>query len=267
MSEDESMESSSAKGDSTRIAPLKSKNSYRVEWENDASLSKFWTEHDTTSVFCPSCDSWIKFESGGKSKLVKHSSSAAHIKKLKNPTRMDSATNAALVESAIVYAVVKHAGAYAMIDDICSGLKFCLQDQLKDLHLGQSKAKAIVKNVLSPYSVTDYFDEIRTNKIPYCVILDASNIFGNRKIYPVVLVSYFPNLGLKYLLIDVLETSKEDSIALVDLILTSIAEKDLPSDLINGFCGDNAFVNFGSFKSIFVGLNREVIPESDVSIG
>jgi hypothetical protein len=107
--------------------------------------------------------------------------------------------------------------------------------------VGQTKAKAIVCNVLSPHFLERFLSELDGRK--FSLSTDASN-HGDEKVFPLV-IRYSVRGNIKNRLLELTSLPGEKAAQISELIIASLQKFDLPLDDFIGFCADNAKTNFG----------------------
>lgn len=230
---------------------------YKTIWKEEFP----WISSNTDrTVECSYCNKDIDFSNAGKSALRKHDTSSSHIKKLTttNPPKKITAKDIAIAEASIAYVMTKHNIAYNVIDDLTDVLKAVIFDSeiMQKIHLKRTKTTKIVENVLAPISVAAHVETITEHSIPYGCQMDASNLRGNRKLFPVVIFYWF--MGLKFFVLDVVECANESANDMFNLLLLTLAKFGLPEHLFNSFNGDNATVNFAPMNSVYVYMKQKL---------
>lgn len=112
---------------------------------------------------------------------------------------------------------------------------------------GQTKAEAVLTNVLAPYSleliVNDLSKIIHSSVFHYML-----QIKKNIKLFPVV-VSYFqPAARVVTCLLDFIEDSDETAVAISDKFVDVVQEKGLNMQMVCADSAENASVNFGKHR-------------------
>lgn len=241
--------------------------SYRKEWESTYP----WVTKSSESAekaYCVVCSKHINITHGGANDLKVHAAGKGH-----TTSQKDANSNRALstyflpdvpkklliAEATLVYHNVMHNLSYNSLDCSIKLLRTLFKDSptAKGLRCGKTKAEAIVTGVLAPCSVTNGLQRILEKKLPYSVSSDASNK-GSMKYFP-LLLQYYDGEIFK-LLLDFYEDHQEDAESISQAILSRLDNAGLSTENISAYCADNANVNYGKHKSVFV-LLKEKAPD------
>lgn len=117
----------------------------------------------------------------------------------------------------------------------------CFKNDAKLYKVGQTKANAIVCNVLSPHFLERFLFELNDRK--FSLSTDASN-HGDEKVFP-LLIRYSVRGNIKNRLLKMTSLPGEKAVQISELIVASLQKFDLPIENFIGFCADNVRTNFG----------------------
>lgn len=224
-------------------------------------------QDDEMSAYCSVCklNFSIKFE--GVAMVKKHATSKKHLQNVNAitvsarlstffPTRNTIDEDEAITsEIALAYHGVMHNHSYMSQDCGIKLVKKLFSDSKKSqrIHCGRTKAEAIVKNVLAPYSVENVLFDVGNG--PISIATDASNK-GNKKLFPVAIRYFSIKKGPTTFLIDFYEDNDETSEAIAAKLIESLEKSGMARNKLVAYGADNASVNYGKFKSVFQHLKR-----------
>ena len=124
----------------------------------------------------------------------------------------------------------------------------------KKYHCGRTKLSALVSNVLGNESIRIVLKELENN-VPFSISTDASNK-GSTKTFPIVLRYFTKDKGMQTKLLSFYSLESEDSYTIANSLKTNLEKNNLDMSNVTSFCADNASVNFGKNKSVFVELKK-----------
>ncbi|KAH9628547.1 hypothetical protein HF086_001154 [Spodoptera exigua] len=123
------------------------------------------------------------------------------------------------------------------------------------LTCGRTKASAITRNVLGPYSQEKVISELKECYY-FSVASDASNV-GNLKTFPYAVQYFNCNKGICRKLLDFYEEAEETSLDIYNCLKKITTDSNLSMDQISAYSADNASVNYGAHNSVFQKLKEE----------
>lgn len=223
----------SSQNDSGQSNKRKRVNKFQEKWKQEFT----WVQYSSDKrVKCTSCSIEVDYSFAGKSALRKHAESKQHQKQT-NTTYRDTSSapqsqpplninDVASAEASIAYLFTKHNTGYNIMSDFVSVMKEVLPDSkiMESIKLQRTKTTKIIQNVLSPYSTQIHIETIKSNRIPYGIEVDLSNMQGNRKLLPIVIFYWFEKLNV--FVLDIVETPHETAKDLYDQVLINIASYD-----------------------------------------
>jgi hypothetical protein len=109
----------------------------------------------------------------------------------------------------------------------------------------QTKCKAVVVNVLSPYAKSQILEDIKN--IKYCCSTIGASNHTDLKIVPIIVRYFIPNKGTATEISEFSSLPGETYDLLVDHILEATQKHDT-ADKIIGISADNTNKNFGGLK-------------------
>lgn len=160
-------------------------------------------------------------------------------------------------EVALIYHNVKHGLSYNSLDCLEKNIsKFIPDSQIAaKLTCGRTKASAITRNVLGPYSQEKVISELKECYY-FSVVSDASNV-GNLKTFPYAVQYFNCNKGICRKLLDFYEEAEETSLDIYNCLKKITTDSNLSMDQISAYSADNASVNYGAHNSVFQKLKEE----------
>lgn len=160
-------------------------------------------------------------------------------------------------EVALVYHNVKHGMSYNSLDCMAHNMHKLIPDSAiaAKMTCGRTKASAITRNVLGPYSKEVLTKDLKDT--PYFSIgSDASNV-GNVKTYPYAVQYFDCKKGVYQKLLDFYEDPEETSWDIYFCLKKITADAGLSINQISAYSADNASVNFGKYNSVYQKLKVE----------
>lgn len=160
-------------------------------------------------------------------------------------------------ELALIYHNVKHSLSYNSLDCLAKNIsKFIPDSQIAaKMTCGRTKASAITRNVLGPYSQEKVISELKECNY-FSVASDASNV-GNLKTFPYAVQYFDCNKGIRRKLLDFYEEAEETSLDIYKCLKKITIDSNLSMDQISAYSADNASVNYGAHNSVFQKLKEE----------
>jgi hypothetical protein len=216
-------------------------------------------------VFC-NIEFTIKFE--GISAITKHEETGNH-KKNCDVVKMNSAMSMfvrsvnnkdeekiSIAELCLTYHGLNHHHSY--LSSEC-GIKLSQQvfsDSAicKKVHCARTKLSSIVENILYPKSVALHLSKLGDKR--FSISTDASNK-GNIKLYPIAIQYFTKEKGITNFVLNFYEDPNETSFAIYKNLKESLEKNNLQIKNIIAFGADNASVNYGINKSVYVNLKNE----------
>lgn len=119
---------------------------------------------------------------------------------------------------------------------------------------GKTKTCKIVRNVLATYSIETVLKDL-DNSHPFSISTDASNK-GNIKTFPIVIRYFTKEKGVCTKLLSFYNSDSEMSIDIANSIKSKLEDRKLSLINVTSLSADNANVNFGSRKSVFVEFKK-----------
>ncbi|CAH2088355.1 unnamed protein product [Euphydryas editha] len=120
---------------------------------------------------------------------------------------------------------------------------------------GRTKASAITRNVLGPYSQEKLISDLKKSHY-FSVCSDASNV-GNIKTFPYAVQYFDSNKGICQKLLDFYEDADETSLGIYQRLKKITADAGLSIDQVSAYSADNASVNYGIHNSVFQKLKLD----------
>lgn len=160
-------------------------------------------------------------------------------------------------EVGLIYHNVKHGLSYNSLDCLTKNIHKIIPDSqiTAKMTCGRTKASAITRNVLGPYSREKLISELKEFYY-FSVGSDASNV-GNIKTFPYA-VQYFNNKkGICQKLLDFYEDANETSLDIYQCLKKITADAGLSINQISAYSADNASVNYGIHNSVYQKLKTE----------
>lgn len=244
---------------------------FNNKWLEDYKYKDWIKKVDGHNVRCLLCNTH-SFSIGykGEADLEIHMSSTKHIQAAKSritneliDTFMimkDSIEDdkIAAAELAMVYHTVNHHHSYLSLDYNSSLNRIIFNDSktVTKISFGRTKASAIASNVLCSHSIEQHIHYLVKNKVKFSISNDASNK-GNRKMFPIVIQYFHMEDGMKRFVLDFYETGSETNYSIYTEIKRKISKYQLKVDDIIAFGAENASINYGNNKSVFVNLKLE----------
>jgi hypothetical protein len=200
------------------------------------------------------CRAVFSVSHGGKADIVDHVNTKRHKAALFAKSSSQSLTSfldkknlgdqerePAAQEVMFVYHTVKHNHGFQSMDCTLSISKKFLN---KKFTCAQTKCKAVVADVLSPYTKSQILEDLKNIKY-CCFAIDASNHIDLRSVS--IIVRYFiPDKGIATEILEFSSLPLETS-DLVDYILEAAQKHDIADKIID-ISADNTNTNFGGLK-------------------
>lgn len=236
---------------------------YSEKWEKLPEFSTWLQKKNDFTAYCKICHIDISVKYEGSRSLKVHQHSGKH-KKMENAKKISGTvqsffirkesneenliTKAELVE---VFHNVTHGLSYNSFDCHTKVVPKIYVDSkiASKMSCGRTKAAAIARNVLGPFSQDLVLQELKEVGY-YSISSDASNI-GNIKTYPYAIQYFHPRVGICRKLLDFYEDSKEKSIDIFHCIKNITESNGLQISQITAYSADNASVNYGKHNSVF----------------
>lgn len=242
---------------------------FQESWLLQADFKR-WIKQDTddTLAYCMLCNKKITIKHSGTRALIAHRDSAGHRKAEDASSCTSTAASffpqvsggdqdaIAIVELCSAYHGVMHSHSYLSTDcgtKLYSSL-FPDSSIAKKVHCGKTKTEALVTGVLAPHSVKRCTTKLGDKR--FALSTDASNR-GNIKVFPIVISFFDSNSGIHKFLLDFYQDADETSAAIADRIRKSLTEHGLETANMVAYSADNASVNFGRHKSVFLNLRND----------
>lgn len=208
----------------------------------------------------------------GKSELLRHASSAKHVKKLgQGQTRSISSffgktaeqlrldENVSHAEIKISNFFAHHNVAFQTVDHLIPLLKDCFKDSkiCQNLTLGRLKTTNIIKNVISQKETMDLSSQLRLTN--FSVLVDETTDISANKLLCIV-VRFINQEGelcdrlLEVVTIDAKECTAEK---VFQSFKNCLESKNIPLSKIIGFAADNASIMVGKHNSFMTRLQGE----------
>uniref|UniRef100_A0A336KBZ5 CSON004940 protein n=1 Tax=Culicoides sonorensis TaxID=179676 RepID=A0A336KBZ5_CULSO len=216
-------------------------------------------------AYCRFCLCSFSIKSNGLNQIKQHASTDKHLKIEAQRPKTDGVPfdekqinlnqKRALCEATLVFHNVKHNQSYLSMDCLVKVLKTVADDSktINAILLGRTKARMICKNVLAPLTVKDLIGNLGEN--PYSLGTDASNK-GAAKYWPVVIRYFDLNKGTKHGVLRFFQDHNENSETISTNLIDTIETYKLQNNRMMSYNGDNAPVNFGVNKSVYVHLQN-----------
>lgn len=243
---------------------------FQDSWLNNKEFEKFIKKIDGQPhlAFCKYCNATISVRLDGVRSLTNHMKTKKHKEKLSVITtsnivnnffpKKDSINfNVTKAELVFTYHGVKHHQSY-LSQDCGNKLQKVIYSNCEianKIKCGRTKAEAMVEMVLAPYSLERVLKDI--GESPFSIATDASNK-GNKKMFPVAIRYFNKERGCENAIIDFYEDADETSDAISNKIVQCIESVGLSKNNVIAYGADNASVNFGVHKSVFVHLKRKL---------
>lgn len=160
-------------------------------------------------------------------------------------------------ELMFVYHNVVHGLSYNSLDcqiKLSSSI-YCDSKIASKISCGRTKAAAITRNVLAPYSQETVSSALKESYF-FSVSSDASNI-GNVKTFPYAVQYFNAETGISKQVLDFYEDPNEASLDIFGNIIRITNENNLKIEQITSYSADNAAVNYGVHNSVFQKLKNE----------
>ncbi|XP_073206492.1 uncharacterized protein [Lepidochelys kempii] len=158
-------------------------------------------------------------------------------------------------ELLLTYHGVKHQHSYHSQD--CGSTLYCsiFTDSkiASKIHCRRTKMEVLIEKVLAPHSLKLAVQDIGSTS--FSIAMDASNK-GNTKLFPVAVRYFNKDKGSCMCIIDFFEDADETSEAIANNLKSCLQNAGLIHNRIVAYGADNASVNFGKHKSVFVHLKR-----------
>jgi hypothetical protein len=222
-------------------------------------------DHTLRCVFC-NIEFTIKFE--GISAISKHEETANH-KKCCNAVKINSAISmfvksatdkdeekVSIAELCLTYHGLNHR--HSFFSSEC-GIKLSKQvfsDSAisKKVYCARTKISSIVENILYPKSVALHLSKLGDKR--FSLSTDASNK-GNIKLYPIAIQYFTKEKGIISFVLNFYEDPNETSFAIYKNLKESLEKNNLNIQNVIAYGADNASVNYGINKSVYVNLKNE----------
>lgn len=231
-----------------------------------------------TEAHCTVCQKTISIANKGKGDIEEHVSTMKHqraLKSVSSSTRIDTYTQKLsdpllrAGEATLAFHTVIHHQSFRSLDCTVQVNKLIYSDSelSKKLTCGRTKATALIKNVLSPFSLELTIRELAD--IPYIgVATDSSNHLAVKQ-FPIV-IQYFANTGIEHKLLDIC-TGKNEVADTISSLICEVLEKNNLKKKCIAFCADNTNTNFGGRQrqgkqNVFTRL-RDNLKESLIGVG
>lgn len=243
-------------------------------WCNLAEYSKWIQRKDEFTAFCKFCQNDITIKYEGSRALNRHMQTKRHMKvdssqKLSKsianfvvPIESKEDESISRAELVSVFHNVVHGLSYNSLD--CqmklSASIYCDSAIAKKMSCGRTKAAAITRNVLAPYSQEKVANALKESFF-FSVGSDASNI-GNIKTYPYAVQYFDAETGICKKILDFYEDPNEASRDIFQNIIKITNENGLHIDQLAAYSADNASVNYGAHNSVYQKLkevNKKII--------
>ncbi|KAL0153821.1 hypothetical protein M9458_050937 [Cirrhinus mrigala] len=128
---------------------------------------------------------------------------------------------------------------------------------VKKMSVGRTKAEAMAKDVLAPKAVADVVDVLKSDKpLPFSIQIDASNK-GNRKMFPLAVQYFRPEMGICNKMLDFGENADESAAGIIGFIEQSLDKFGLSLSQVTAYSADNTNVNYGIHNSVFTNLKKK----------
>lgn len=163
----------------------------------------------------------------------------------------------ASAEVVLVYHNVKHGLSYNSLDCLAKNIHQIVPDSeiAAKITCGRTKASAITRNVLGPYSQEKLISDLKESHY-FSVGSDASNV-GNVKTFPYAVQYFDSKKGICQKLLDFYEDADETSLDIFQCLKKITADADLSINQISAYSADNASVNYGIHNSVYQKLKME----------
>lgn len=229
-------------------------------------------------AYCSNCNKTFTIKFDGIKAIRHHAESVSHVRKVQaakqantmlsyfksNTATTKADDDAVRAELILTYHGIRHNHSYSSQDCGNKIVKTVFSDSKVALkmHCGRTKAEALVENVLAPYSIETMLKKI--GKSPIGIATDASNK-GNQKMFPVAIRFFDLKAGTSTFILDFYEDHNETSEAIANKLLQILKANKLSDNKLVSYGADNAAVNYGKHKSVFVHLknatkNTGIIP-------
>jgi hypothetical protein len=240
---------------------------FQDNWLENEEYKQWLTKKDDFTGYCTYClkEFTVKYE--GIKAVNIHKNSGSHKTKT-NSIKMSQTLQSfiskksvkdieevAISEVCLTYHSVTHHISYNSMDCNNKLNKILFHDSkiCKEISCGRTKMEAIAKNVLSPLSIDKHLIKLKGKK--FSIASDASNK-GNVKLFPIVIQYFDTSDGIINFVLDFYEDPNETSDAIYQRIMNILKENNLDVMDISGYCADNASVNYGKYKSVYMKLRQ-----------
>ena len=204
---------------------------------------------DDYRVKCARCRSTFSVKYDGRKAIVSHMQTKKHLDTLETIITQTSLESYSVLsekkrilaakEATWSYHTIKHNQSFRSMD--CTSV-LIRNLFASDFRCARTKTEAIVRNVLSPYSISQCLQELHECKF-VSIYTDQSNHLDT-KCFP-ILVRYFSKCnGISIKLIDFQSIPGETSDILRDSVLYTLKRFNLESKIV-AICADNTNTNFG----------------------
>jgi hypothetical protein len=252
--------------------PKKRKCSFNDSWLKMENFKNWLSKlpYDDGLAKCSLCSSVFSVKSSGVGDVNRHASSETHKTNLKNSNvsttitsflvkkNSTEETNVICAEVVRTFHSIRHHHSYRSAECTISLNHKLFPDSniVKKIHCARTKTISIAENILAPHSIENHVTRLISNDQIFSISTDASNR-GNLKMFPIVIQYYTVDEGLVNFVLDLFEDPKETAKDIYNNLKNSLKSNNLKVENILSYGADNASVNYGKHKSVFVNLQNE----------
>lgn len=263
------VEEVSCRSSSKQKKRARRKNKFQDSWKSN--FNWITRANDEFMAKCISCGVCFSIANGGIADVKRHLKTTKHIRNMgsryqksvscflthnssKGTEGAQQAISAA--EAAFTYHTVSHSHSYKSADCSSKLFKEMFADSnvASNFKCGRTKMSKIAINILAKHAIKTVLDDLAFDR-PFSISTDASNK-GNIKTFPLVLRYFCKHSGVNTKLLNFYNLNTEMSIDIAESIKSKLENNNLNLANVTSFCADNANVNFGYKKSVFVELKK-----------
>lgn len=243
-------------------------NKFKDSWKN--SFNWLARAKDDTMAKCFVCGVSFSIANSGITDVKRHMKTAKHLRNLgsiqqksvshffnQSSNKEENASqSSSMAEATFVYHTIIHSHSYQSADCTSKLFKQMFPDSnvASNFTCGKTKLSKIGTNILAKYSIETILNDLADDH-PFSISTDASNK-GNIKTFPIVIRYFSKNTGINTKLLSFYEANSEKSNDIAESLKTKLEGRNLHLANVTSFSADNANVNFGSKKSVFVELKK-----------
>lgn len=223
---------------------------------------------DDYNAKCSTCNHNFTISHGGENDVRRHLQSKYHIANVQASASTSKISkffvskqskaheDVAFAEVSFCYHSVIHSHSYVSAGCTSTIFKKMFPDSeiAAKYSCGKTKISAIISKIIGKHSKLYILNQLKNNR-PFSISTDASNK-GNVKTFPLIVRYFDHNIGVKTGLLSFISLEAEDTKTISNALTQQIAVNELSVKNITAYGADNANINFGRTKSVFVELNK-----------